>query len=179
MKTKLKIILLLISLVIATKVAVAQSVLTSVDAEAEGVKEFFGTTDVEQNDYIAVKVKVTVSSNSPSPLRGFDIKIRFVKPDYSTVDAGTFQFRDITLNPGQSKEVTCNTQVKADQLGNWQALAYLYDTAGNKLAQDELTFKVVEKPPIVSITITQVFGYTTVSALLIGGWYAIRNYFMG
>jgi hypothetical protein len=176
---KISFIILLMAMLLAiTKVAVAQSVLTSVDAEAEGVKEFFGTTDIEQGNKIAIKTTVGVYQSSSYPLDGFWIRLVITKPGGTEYD----QWYDKTstvINPGEQRTITCYTGITADELGYWVAVAYLYTKDKQvELAQsEEISFKVVEKTPSAWITISEVFGYTTASSILILGWYAIRSIF--
>jgi hypothetical protein len=176
MKYKI-LIFLAIALMAHTATALATPI-TDINAETAGVEDFWGVTDVEQGDKIAVKVDISLASNSPVPLNGYWIKITLRKPSNAIVEKWFDKTSDV-ISPGSGKSITCYTGVVADELGTWDVFAYLYDKDKQvQLDYDETQFTVVEKTPIVYITIKQIVGYATAAVILIGGWYGIRSWLL-
>jgi len=160
----LKKVFLITLIIITTLIFPAQAqILASIDAGPAGVRDFFGVTNVQEGQYILVKVKVGVHYESPKALDGFWLKIIFSKPDGSTV-AKWFDYTDEYISRGSEKSYAVRTGVLADQVGTWQVSVELYDKDKNFINSDSASFEVVESLPPPGEA-----GYLVVGGLIMAG----------
>jgi len=174
-----KIIVSLIALLIVAIPVLAQIPIGSVDAEADGIKNFWGVQSVKKGQKI--QVDVTVKNTGTIDMDGFWITLNFKKPDGTYTDLIWFDLTGTVLKPGDTWSAGLKSDYVADQIGTWTAIVNLRanNEAKTTIAFDTATFEVVEELPKGTITITGLVGYGTLATIIGAGIYAIRRYFVG
>jgi len=164
-------------LILLTLIPVQAQQLAKVDVKPIGVEDFWGITDVERGQRIAVKVEVGVHYESPTALDGFWLKIRFKKPSGSYTDWKWFDYTDEYISRGSVKEYLVKTGEVADEEGTWVVYVELWDKSKeSRINYDSTSFKVVKTLPAAWINIKSVVGYATAAALLLAlAAYALRR----
>lgn len=176
-KLALSLICLLLLVVVATPLALAWSRVT-IESDVEGIKTFWGITDVEKGKKIKVNVKVT--NTGSIPIKGYLISCFFRKPDGTTTDLLWFDLSDKILEPGKSHYYALLTGVVADQVGTWKVTVGFHKVDKSIIDTDSKTFEVKEPENVKGeITILTIVGYTSFAAVIGGGLLLIRRIFGG
>ena len=148
---------------------------TSLDVSPVGVKDFWGVTDVQEGQYIAIKVKIGVQYESPVSLDGFWLYVKLTKPNGEVVEKW-FDYTNEYISKGSERTYTVKTGVLADQVGTWSVYVELWDkNKENRINYDSASFRVVEVLPAAWIHVEEVVGYVSVAGLILGGIYALAR----
>ena len=174
-KSAILIFSLILTLLVPNPVQAQQ--LAKVDVKPIGVEDFWGITDVERGQKIAVKVEVGVQYESPRALDGFWLKIRFKKPSGSYTSWKWFDYTDEYISRGTVKQYLVKTGEVADEEGTWTVYVELWDKdKENRINYDSANFKVVETLPAAWVNVKTVVGYAAAAALALAlAAYALRR----
>ena len=163
-RVKSTLILILITTIALSAVPALTQTLATVDVEPVGVKDFWGVMDVQEGQYIAIRVKIGVHYESPVSLDGFWLYVKLTKPNGEVVEKW-FDYTGEYISKGSERTYTVKTGVLADQVGTWSVYVELWDKdKENRINYDSASFEVVK-----SLSPPGEVGYLIVGGLVVAG----------